>query len=192
MKRLSIPRESASDYTSAGFPIRTMNDQMLTWMSGLKVLDTKRYILPGGWETRSFDPDSRLNLPIMVQGGVNVGPKMSDKVAYYEHVATVHHSREGLTFIVFQMTMDALLASQKDPDKFPAHLMKSAVKKTELRHFVYLVRNPPTQTTSSLSQWLTSLDDFGDALGCDVTWIYDVISYFLINEGVIEQTFVTR
>ena len=72
----------------------------------------------------------------MIAGGVDLSPKNSDLVTYYEHVATLHHTRSGVTFIAFRMTMDALLAMQKDPQKFPAWLMKSAVKQTELRvHF---------------------------------------------------------
>lgn len=165
-------------------PVLPITEAMLSWASQLEVVDTEQYPLPGGSQQRHWDPDPRL-----VHLNRSTTRKNSDRVTYYEHVATIRHKKDGLVFICFRETMDALLAKQKDPAKFPAWLMAHPVKQTERGVFFAIVKHPPTANTADIYEWLTSLDDFGKALKCDVTWMYDVLSWYLIRRGVVQQDF---
>lgn len=172
-----------------GMPIRTVSTQMLAWLSDLEVLDVGPYPLPGGMERRTFDVDPRLKLNPMYVGGQNVGPKSTDKVTYYEHVATMHHGRGGYTFVAFRMTMDALLASQKDPVRFPAWLMKDPIKQTELRVFFAVMKAAPRKDMGSIYEWLAPIEDAFP--GAEV-WMYDALSYFLMSKRVFQQGFFKK
>jgi len=183
--KLNIPKGEIEE----GMPIRTITTSMIAWMTGLDVLDTESYALPGGQERRTFDVDPRLNFKTMIMGGESIGPKNSDLVTYYQHVATIHHTSGGYTFVAFRMTMDALLAMQKDPQRFPAWLMKNQVKQTELRVYFAVVKAPPTGDTRNIYEWLVSIDDaFPDA----ADWMYDALSYFITTKGINREKFFRK
>jgi hypothetical protein len=183
--KLAIP----SSEIEQGMPIRTITSEMMGWIAGLDVLDVGAYPLPGGQERRTFDPDPRFGLKTMIAGGVNLSPKNSDLVTYYEHVATIHHTREGVTFIAFKMTMDALFAMQKDPQRFPAWLMKSHIKKSELRVYFAVVSAPPRPDMSSIYQWLVPVED---AFPGAETWMYDALAYFITRKGILKEEFFKK
>jgi hypothetical protein len=166
-------------------PVRPLTADMMMWASDLDVVEVKRYPLPGGWECRIFDPDPRLDIKTMISGGQNVGPKNSDKVVYYEHVATLMHKKDGLWFVVFQMTMDALLADQKDPRMFPKWLMNDPVKKTELLYRYGVVKRPPREG-DRLDDWLTDITEIVP----NSEWVHDVLSWFLLKKSVIKESYV--
>ena len=183
--KLAIPQSEIE----AGMPIRTVTTPILDWMADLEVLDAGPYPLPGGQERRATaGTDSRLKLNPMFLGGTSVGPKESDLITYYEHIATLHHNSGGYTFVAFRMTMDALLASQKDPARFPAWLMKHPVKQTELRIYFAVVKAPPLNVTS-IYDWLVPVEDAFP--GAEV-WMYDALAYFLMQKGMAKSDFFRR
>jgi hypothetical protein len=173
-------------------PIRLLTNEMMAWASYLDVLQTMRAPLPGASERRVFDVDPRLNVKPMVMGGQNLGPKNSDVITYYEHVATLRHKEIRPLFVVFQETMDALLARQKDVNKYPRWLMHHDVKKTELQYFIGMAdpRRKPTATTTSLDDWLVPLEEVFPET--DVNWIYDTLGWYLLKKGVIQERFYGR
>jgi len=187
MNKLVIPQSEIEP----GMPIRTVSTQMLMWMSELDIIDAGPFPLPGGSERRNFDVDPRLKINPMIVGGVDVGPKSADKINYYEHVATIHHSGHGYTFVIFRMTMDALLASQKDPAKFPAWLMKHPVKQTELRIYMAVMKAPPRRDMTSIYEWLSPIEDAFPGTGAE-NWMYDALAYFLMMKGVVKQDFFRK
>lgn len=71
------------------------------------------------------------------------------------------------------MTMDALLAMQKDPQRFPAWLMKSAIKKTELRVHFAVVKVQPWPGVSNIYDWLVPIED---AFPGAEEWMYDALA----------------
>lgn len=169
-------------------PVRQLSTNMLLWASDLEVLQAMRCPLPGASEPRTWDVDSRLNVKPMVMGGQNLGPKNSDVVTYYEHVATLRHKKLKPLFVVFQETMDALLARQKDLNKYPRWLMHHDVKKTELQYFIGMAAKKPSANSRSLDDWLVPVEE---ALpGAD--WIYDIVSWYLLKKNVIQERFYGR
>jgi hypothetical protein len=185
MRKLTIPKIEVEE----GMPIRTITHEMMSWMAGLEVLDVGAYPLPGGQERRTFDVDPRLNLKTMLMGGVDLSPKNSDLVTYYEHVATLHHTQGGYTFVAFRMTMDALFAMQKDPQRFPAWLMKSAIKQTELRIYFAVVKTPPSADAGSIYEWLAPIED---AFPNAEVWMYDALAYFATMKGILKESFFKK
>ena len=147
-------------------PNRQVNQE---WLAGLVIEDVKQYPLPGAYGTRQARPDERLS---------HLTPKYADKVCYYMHVATIQHKPTGLFFVAFRETMDALLAAQSDPAKFPEWLMKHPVKKTELSVFIYRVKCKPTENMHGHEDWLEYIAE---------PWIQDTLAYFLLQSGVFTQ-----
>ena len=88
----------------------------------------------------------------------------------------------------FRMTMDALLASQKDPARFPAWLMNHPVKQTELRIYFAVVKAPPLNVTS-IYDWLVPVEDAFP--GAEV-WMYDALAYFLMQKGMAKNDFFRK
>lgn len=168
---------------------RVITAEMMAWASELEVLQAKRVPLPGASEPRTFDVDPRLDIKPMVMGNQNLGPKSSDVVTYYEHVATLRHKRIRPLFVVFEETMDALLARQKDIYKYPRWLMHHPVKTTELQTFIGMAdpRCKPTADTKSIDEWLIPLEEVFESVNVD--WIYDVMSWYLLKKGIVQERF---
>lgn len=155
------------------------------WASDLDVLQAMRCPLPGASDRRTWDVDSRLKVNPMVISGQNLGPKNTDVITYYEHVATLRHKKIKPFFVVFQETMDALLARQSDVVKYPRWLMHHDVKKTELQYFIGMAAKKPTADTKSLDEWLVPVEEvFPNA-----DWIYDVMCWYLLKKGIILENF---
>ena len=167
-----------------GAPVRQLTEAMLSWAAQLDVLDTEVYALPGATQSRTWDPDPRL-----VNLAKSIDRKDSDRITYYHHVATIHHRKDGITFIAFKETRDALLARQSDPARYPLWLMESAVKATEQQTYFAVVKSKPGPMTSSIYDWRRSIEDFGAGIHCDTSWMYDVLSYVLLRKGVVKQEF---
>ena len=124
---------------SATFASRKVD---LDWISQLELLEVNDppKSLPGATVRRVWTPDERLNVQ---------DAKSTDKVCYYESVAAVRDKKTLAIYVVFRETMDAILAQQKDPDKYPKWLMEHPVKGTE-RKF-YLARESTTRRRSRRS-----------------------------------------
>jgi hypothetical protein len=75
--------------------------------------------------------------------------------------------------------MDAFLARQRDPSKFPEWLMKSPEKQAERKIYVYKVTRAPAAVMTSHEQWLEPLQDQ------DIR-VFDAIAYFLHQNRVID------
>ena len=161
-------------------PVRPLTEGMLAWASQLEILDAEVYPLPGGQQRRTWAPDARLT-----HLNASCSAKSSDVVTYYNHVAALRHKKDGLVFIVFRETKDALLTQQRDPDKFPLWLMESPVKNTELRTFVALMVQKPRPGMTSPYDWLSPIEEhFPNA-----DWMVDVLAYTLIRKGLGAQDF---
>lgn len=151
-------------------PVRNINPEFL---AGLTLESNKVYPLPGGFGPRmNNEIDPRLT---HLQGT----PK-GDVVPYYEHIATVRHGNTNKFFIAFRETMDAFLARQQDPQKFPEWLMKDPRKQAERQIFIYMVYKHPKSVPvmNSFEDWLSHLADES---------IFDSIAYFLTKQGVFTE-----
>lgn len=149
------------------------------WVAGLELIDSKVYPLAGAMIVRPGSVDSRLSKrQPMIAGGESVGPKHSDKICYYEHVATAAHRPTGMYFVAFRQTMDALLLEQQNPEKFPEWLMKDPRKQTELSIHIYRVKSKPTNHMTSHEDWL---EEIGEA------WVFDSVSYFLLHQKIFQE-----
>jgi hypothetical protein len=151
------------------------------WLAGLEIVSNKVHPLPGAVGPRAAALDTRLpglGKTLFTPGQASVGPKGSDLVCYYEHVATVRHKATDQFFVAFRETMDALLARQKNPDKFPEWLMKNQVKKTELSIHIYRVKCKPYDTMTSHEDWLEHVED---------PWVFDTLAFYLLQSGMISE-----
>lgn len=159
-------------------PVRPINQELL---NGLDVIDNSVYPLPGAVGKRIGEVDSRLS-------GLNsINTKDSDKIVWYEHLATVHHKPTGVYYVAFKETMDALMARQSDLEKYPEWLIKSDVKKTELHIHIYsVVRHPkrvPGGWPEHITDWLAPVESDS---------VIDAIAYFLLQKRVITQEMYSR
>ena len=159
-------------------PVRALSQSMLAWASQLEVVEKETYPLAGACQKRTWAPDPRL-----VNLGKSLAAKDSDVVCYYQQLALLTHKRDGIWFVVFRETRDALLAQQRDPAKFPLWLMDSAVKTTELRTFIAVMTRPPKAGMRSIDEWLTPV---GEAFP-QADWMGDVLIYFLLTKGVVSE-----
>ncbi len=151
-------------------PVRNINAEFLQCLS---LAEAKVYPLPGGVFPRGSDPDLRLSKL--------TSWKHSDLITYYEHVATVKDTKTGTYYVAFRETMDALLAQQKDPNKFPEWLMKHPVKRTECKIYVYVAYRHPKSVPGGVqvfTDWLQHIEQ---------DWIQDTLFYFLLKKNVISQ-----
>lgn len=164
-------------------PTRGVNMQ---WVLELELLEARVYPLPGGSVRRqTLDVDSRLKVQ---------DSKSTDVITFYEHVVSVRHKPTGKIYVAFRETMDALLARQADPEKFPRWLMVNSVKQTELHiHLLEAKANPtPIAKVKGLSevwfqQWLREIpsDEAGDS-------IHQSLSYFLISNKLVREEMFVR
>jgi hypothetical protein len=145
------------------------------FLAGLEMVSTKIYPLPGGTGRRQgtgYDP--RLtNLAGLTPVGENV--------TYYEHIATMRHKGPPEQFFVaFRETMDAFLARQTDPQKFPEWLMKSPEKQSERNVHIYVMTRHPKNVPvlHSHEDWLAQITDVS---------IFDTLAQFLAHHSVIDD-----
>jgi hypothetical protein len=164
-------------------PVRNVNKEFL---AGLETVSNKIYPLPGATFRRGIDIDPRLSkLHAMA------GTPLKDEITYYEHIATVRNRVDNRYFIAFRQTMDALLIDFKDPTKYPEWLIKSDIKKAELKTHIYAVKMFNGQPV--LPRNLTIIrthEDYLEHIGQD--WVFDTIAYFLMTNKVITLDMYTR
>ena len=160
-------------------PVRSINAEFL---SDLEVVSNKIYPLPGATFDRPTIADPRVNLKVS-----NV--PQSNKITYFEHIATIRHKSTNRFFVAFRETMDALYARQQDTTKYPAWLMDSPQKKTELKTYIYAVResSPGVPLVPSQMPKITNHEDWLVHIGDGPEWIFDTISYFLLKNNVIDS-----
>ena len=157
-------------------PVRNIDVEFL---QQLELLDNNIYPLPGGVGQRPGAVDSRLSHLKLQAGPAGVlKPRHGDQVVFYEHLATVRHRPTQTFFVAFRETMDALLARQQDRIRYPEWLMKSPVKKTELRIFLYRVTANPKllPNLQSFEEWLAPIDDMK---------VHDALAYFLLQKKIL-------
>lgn len=139
----------------------------MEWMSGLELLDTKVYPLPGAVHRRVAGPDPRLS---------HLSARNDDVVCFYEHIASLRHKPSGEVFVVFRQTMDALLLEQQDPVLYPEWLMKSRAKKAELSIYIYRMKHKPNHRVRTHNDWLEHIPD---------SVRQNTLAYFLLGQKVI-------
>jgi hypothetical protein len=162
-------------------PVRPVNHEVL---SRLTLEDATIRPLPGASGRRpQGEPDSRLSH--LVQPQVGLGEALPDEVTFYEHLATVRYknplsSSDDQFFVAFRQTMDALLLEQSDKALYPEHVMKSDVKKTELKIYIYAVKCAPRQVPilRSHEDWLVHIAD---------PVLFDTIAHFLLKNQIISE-----
>lgn len=160
-------------------PVRNINNSLL---ERLELVSTDVKPLPGAVGRRVGDVDPRLS---NLKPNVGLG-NISDTVCYYEHLSTIRcrrHltlSRQDEFFVAFRQTMDALLLEQSNAQLYPEFLMKSDVKKTELKVYIYQVTALPRTIPilRSHEDWLKPIGDPG---------VFDTIAYFLLTRGVFTE-----
>ena len=128
------------------------------FLSGLELMQHKIFPLPGAQLPRRLvEDDDRIGPKPMIIGGASVGPKDSDIITFHEHLATVKHPPSRQMFVAFRQTLDFLLRQQKDPVRFPRHLMLHPFKRTELKIYIYRVvkdpRSPEFSVLRTSEQW---------------------------------------
>lgn len=158
-------------------PVRSINQE---YLQGLEVLSAKEYPLPGA-RCRGGDIDSRFS---------HLAPGTGEML-FFNHLATVRHKNSGMVFVAFQQTMDALHLEQQDPIKYPAWLMDSHQKHTELSTYIHCIKVPynsnpskvladasittPTRQTR-IDKWLQEIN---------ITWVFDTVAYYLLKNNII-------
>lgn len=157
-------------------PQRQIN---IEFLQGLELVSNKVYPLPGATFERPSDVDPRLHLQ------VTLAPT---KLTMLEHIATVRHIKTGKFFVSFRQTKDAQLMEQSDPIKYPEWLMKDPVKNTELKIYIYAVKelNGKPIVPSKLKH-INSHEDWLHHIGEGPAWLFDTLAYFLLTRKVISQ-----
>jgi len=154
-------------------PVRNVNQE---YLANPEIVSNKVYPLPGATFDRVGEPDKRLQLsPSNIQ--------QNNKVTYFEHIATVYHRPSKKYFVAFRETMDALYARQTDMNKYPAWLMDSERKKSELKIYIYMVResSPGVPIIPSKLPTLSTHEDWLVHIGDGPDWVFDTVSYFLLK-----------
>jgi hypothetical protein len=158
------------------------------FVHGLEVVSNKVYPLPGATFERSGDIDPRLNTSTTSSSlsSISTSP---NKITYFEHVATIRHRTTNTYFVAFRETMDALLARQSDIKKYPEWLIKSGIKQTELKIYIYKVKETSTGVPIRPSKLcnLSTHEDWLEHLGNCPDWLWQSLSYFLLQSNVITQ-----
>jgi hypothetical protein len=145
----------------------------------LEVLDQKVRPMPGSIVRRKAVDPRLPHLKTHFTSDGTFGPKMSDVLALYEHLATIRHRRSRVLYVAFRQTLDALLDEQQDLQKYPEWLMKSDVKRTELKiHIAEVLRKP---TGMDDRGWLRALDGPLDEKA------FEAIVWFLLQKNIISQ-----
>ena len=159
-------------------PVRAID---ANWMAHLDLLDQEIRPMPGSFVSRQGGVDPRLTgLKVMFTSTGAVGPREGDQIALYEHVALIRHRTSGHCYVAFRETMDALMARQTDPVRFPGWLMHHQVKKTELQvHIAKVLRKPAGKDDRS---WIEFLPDNPVA-----DKIFESIAYYLLRRGVLTE-----
>lgn len=157
-------------------PVRNVNPEFL---HGLELTSTKIHPLPGATGRRI---DNEVDARLSSLAGLT--PKGED-VTYYEHIATVYHRPTRSFYVAFRETMDAFLARQRDPVKYPEWLMKSPEKQAERNIHIYAVKCHPSQVGV-----LRSHEDWLEHITNDQT--FDALAYFLEKSGVVKDQVVSR
>ena len=148
------------------------------FIQGLEFVSTKVYPLPGAVFDRSGDRDPRLTIAAVS------GMPENNKVCYYEHIATIRHRQTGVMYVVFRETMDALLAQQQDPVKFPKWLMDDPVKHTDRSIYIHITKPDAAQLIRSGR--ISTHQDWLDAIA--EPWIFDSVAYMLLTQKTITET----
>jgi hypothetical protein len=163
-------------------PVRPVD---FNYASMLEVLERESRPMPGAWIERK-EVDARLSqAKVMLMGGHNIGPKNHDKVNIYELLCMLRHRPTGQIFAVFRESMDYLMQQQTDPVKYPEWLIKSPVKRTELRiHVAKVLRKPQDKDDW---RWLEFLDE-----GVDANRVFDAIAWYLRTKGIIGEAMYGR
>jgi hypothetical protein len=152
-------------------PVRNLNPEIL---ASLEMVDTRVYPLPGGtgrrW-TNEIDP----RLSNLLKAG---GTPRGDDVTFYEHIAAVRDKRTKTFYVAFRETVDAQLARERDPLKFPEWLMKSPEKQRERPIFIYVVMKHPKDLPilRSHEDWLAPIADVAT---------FDAVWHFLAKNNVV-------
>jgi hypothetical protein len=147
------------------------------FIQGLELVSNKVYDLPGAVFERRGERDPRLGTAI------SVGLGETNKVCFYEHIATVRHRPTNVFYVIFKETADALLARQKDEEKYPKWLMDHPVKQTERSIFIHIAK--PDAAKLIRSGRVSNIGDWLDAIGDQ--WIFDSIAYFLLQQHVFTE-----
>jgi hypothetical protein len=159
-------------------PVRSVNEEMLF---DLELLSDKIFPLPGATFDRRGESDPRLSKLTPMSGVSSEG-----KVTFYEHVATIRHKATNRYFVAFRQTMDALFLEQNDSQLYPEWLMKSDVKKTELKVYVYTVREHNGQPLlPSKMPIIRTHEDWLAHIG--VPWVFDTLVFFLLKNHIITE-----
>ena len=146
----------------------------LEFMSGLELVDSNIYPLPGGVINRgSGDPDPRMTIE---------HPQSTDTLTFYEHLATVRH--KDRYFVCFRQTLDALYKDQQDLVRFPKYVMQSGVKKTELKIFIWEVKANPKKMARNMDSGTTWFDQWLKEIEHEPA--HDTLVYFLIHKSIVE------
>jgi hypothetical protein len=159
-------------------PVRNINPEIL---SNLEMVSTKVMPLPGGVGRRiGNEHDPRLS------GLSKFGPTpVGDTTTYYEQIAVVRDKRDGLYYVAFRETPDALLVRNNDLEKFPEWLMKSKEKLREASIYIYIAKRHPKEVPvmRSHEDWLSPIV---------VPAVFDSIAYFLYKNSVIDDSVYGR
>jgi hypothetical protein len=163
-------------------PVRPVDFQ---YASMLEVLERESRPMPGAWVERK-EVDARLShAKTMLFQGSSIGPRSGDKVNIYELMCMLRHRPTGVIFAVFRESMDYLMQQQTDLKKYPEWLMKSPVKRTELRIHVAKVLRKPSGTDDH--KWLQFLDE-----GVEANRVFDAIAWYLRTKGIIAEDMYGR
>ena len=160
---------------TGGLGRRPVNEAIL---NQLTLVDDRIYPLPGATYPRQGPRDPRLKQ--LASNDPHLSIKDSDKICFYEHIATIRDESNRRMFVAFRETMDALLAQQQDPELFPEWLMKHPAKKTELSIYIYLVKKHPRDVPNMKSHedWLEYIPD---------ELLQDTLAFFLLQNDVISE-----
>ena len=147
------------------------------FLDGLEMVSNKIYDLPGAVFDRKGSRDARLG------AGISVGLGDTNKVCYYEHVATIRQKSTGIFFVCFRETMDAILEQQKDPIKFPKWLMNDPKKDTERCVFIHVAK--PNSAELIRTGRISTHQDWLDPITDEVA--FNGVAYFLLKNRVIDE-----
>jgi hypothetical protein len=150
-------------------PVRALNPEIL---AGLELVETRVYPLPGGTGRRwTNEVDARLS-------GLAGTTPVGDNITFFEHIALVRDKRAKVFYVAFRETVDAQLARESDPLKYPEWLMKHNAKHNERMIYIYMVKKHPKDVPIMRSQedWLEPIGD---------PQVFDAVWHFLAGHNVV-------
>lgn len=152
------------------------------YLQGLEVISNKEFALPGA-KCRGGSHDPRFtNLP-----------SGTAEAVLFNHLATVIHKGSEMVFVAFKKTMDALHMEQTDVNKYPAWLMDSDVKKTELDIYIHAMRPPFNANPQSVLRDKEIMDVSAQTRVhiwlSEITtpWVFDTVAFYLLKNSIISQ-----